>query len=112
MENDKAKAFFILNEDDVIDRKVGDAIERLFTGHHPNAMRNQETLGRELVSNWQVSNTIASRLMPNFQQMVMDEICTNLRMDTYIDKYQQLLHIRLSYKGNGVTQQSINLRGY
>lgn len=112
MENDKAKAFFILNDDDVIERKIGDAIERLFTGHHPNAMRNQETLGRELVSNWMVSNTIHDRLMPQMQQMVMHEICTNLRMDTYLDPHYNNLHIRLSYKGNDVTQQIIRLRGF
>ena len=112
MENDKAKAFFILNEDDVIDRKVGDALERLFTGHHPNAMRNQETLGKELVSNWQVSNTIRSRLMPDIQQMVMDEVCSNMRMDTYVDRYQDVIRIRLTYKNSTITEQAINIRGF
>ena len=112
MENDKAKAFFILNDDDVIDRKVADAIERMFTGHHPNAMRNQETLGKELVSNWMVSNTIASRLMSDMQQLVLNEITNNLRLDTYLDPHHENLHIRLTYKGNGVTQQTINLRRY
>lgn len=112
MENDKAKAFFILNDDDVIERRIGDAIERLFTGHHPNAMRNQETLGRELVSNWMVSNAIRSRLMPEMQQMVMDEVVANMHMETYVDKYQDVLRIRLAYKNQTVSEQAINLRGY
>jgi hypothetical protein len=112
MGNDKAKAFFILNEDDVIDRKIADAIEKMFTGHHPNAMRNQETLGKELVSNWMVSNTISSRLMPDIQQMVLNEITNNLRMETYLDPHYENLHIRLTYKGSGVTQQTVKLRRY
>jgi hypothetical protein len=112
MEDDKAKAFFILNEDDVIDRKIADAIERMFTGPHPNAMRNKETLGKELVSNWQVSHTISSRLTPDIQQLVMNEITNNLRIDTYLDPHYENLHIRLAYKGNSVSQQTINLRRY
>lgn len=112
MENDKAKAFFILNDDDVIERKIGDAIERLFTGHHPNAMRNQETLGKELFSNWNVSNAIQSRLMPDMAELVRREICNNVRMDTYMDSYQNLLRIRLAYKNETFAEQAINLRSY
>jgi len=35
-----------------------------------------------------------------------------VRMDTYMDSYQNLLRIRLAYKNETFAEQAINLRGY
>ena len=112
MENDKAQAFFILNEEDAIDRKIAASVHKLFMGYEPQQMNNQRDLGNALFNNYAVQNRIKDYLLPFIEDMFMKNLVANLRMETYLDPHHQNLHLRLSYKGNAVTQQTINLREF
>jgi hypothetical protein len=112
MADDKAQAFFILNEDDVIEQKVAQVLGKLFHSANPSSHHNAEELGRKLGASFSLQNQVANAMRFQIEDMVKSEICNHLRMDSYLDPHHENLHIRLSYKGNGVTQQTINLRRY
>ena len=112
MADDKAQAFFILNDEDVIDRKIAASIYKLFMGYEVQQMNNQRDLGNALFNNYAVQNRIKDYLLPFIEDTFVQNLVANLRMETYLDPRQEHLHIRLSYKSQPVTQQTINLRGY
>lgn len=112
MADDKAQAFFILNDEDVIDRKIAASVHKLFMGYEVQQMNNQRDLGNALFNNYAVQNRIKDYLLPFIEDTFVQNLVANLRMETYLDPHHENLHIRLSYKSHPVTQQTINLRRY
>lgn len=108
MGNDKATAWLTLADADAVDKRVLDIIARALHGYNVDNMDNQKQLGMALLMNFAVNQHLRGLMLDT----LMQEITTNLRMDTYLDPHHQNLHIRLTYKGNGVTQQTVNLRRY
>lgn len=111
MENDKATAWLTLADADAVEQKVVDVIRQLLEGGTQESRQNLNDLGSRLGYSYTLANMVFNNLQQQIQSMLQNEICNNLRMDMYIDQYNQNLHVRLNYKGNGVTQQTINLRG-
>lgn len=111
MENDKATAWLTLADADAVENKVVDVIRQLLDGSTEESRQNLNDLGTRLGQSFTMSNMILNNLQQQIQNMLRDEICNNLRMESYLDPHHRNLHIRLHYRGNGVTHQTINLRG-
>ncbi len=112
MQDDKAKAFFILSDADAIDRKIAASVHKLLVGYEVQQMNNQRDLGNALFNNFAVQNRIKDYLLPFIEDTLVQNLVANLRMETYLDPHHENLHIRLSYKSQSVSQQTVNLRRY
>lgn len=109
MADDKAKAFFILNEDDVIDRAVADAIERSFTGWKAHALRNQETLGNHLINNMAVQGSLRNLITPLVNDAIREALKQNLRVDHYYEQYNRTAGYRIRYGSDIIQQEQIKI---
>ena len=112
MENDKAQTFFILNDDDVIKKRVGQAIGEMFIGFATNQMDNQRDLGNALVNNYAVQHRIKTFMEPFMEEMLIRNLKTHLRVDFHPSFIDNDLHYRVVYGAHLIQQEKINLRGY
>jgi hypothetical protein len=112
MEDAKATAWLTLADADAVEQKVLTAMAKAFFGYNVDNMENQKQLGYALLNNFAVQNHLKAQLLDMMQHVVKDEICNKLNLESYYDRIQQLVHLRVTYQGNPVATQAINLRGY
>jgi hypothetical protein len=112
MADDKAKAFFILHDDDAIDRKIAASVHKLFIGYEVQQMNNQRDLGMAMLNNFAVKNFMKDTLIPLIQAEIVQGLKHNLRIEHHVDRTREVTHYRISYGNNVIIEQSINLRGY
>lgn len=111
MENDKAKAFFILNGDDVVEQKVAATVHKMFIGYDGRQLDNQRELGAMLLGNMGVRGDLRGLLATIVNDAIRESLKQNLRVDHYYEQYNRTAGYRIRY-GNDVIQQEQIKIGY
>ncbi len=112
MGNDKATAWLTLADADAVDTRVLSVLDRALFGYTGHSLDNQQRLGTALLDNYVVQTKLNGMTQYRMEDIIRNELCNHLRIDTHLDPHHMNLHIRLAYKSTSVSQQTINLRRY